>query len=236
MSIIAQVESSGTARGGGSGGSIGGGSRITGSERVARNDADRAEENSGQTTKNHFTTINAALVEASQRRRLSVTNAKVSVSPMLLDASITAKFDVANASCGAGLSLKTGAPIDSDAYGLHRFRGEVVAEIHIDRPRERDRSGKWEAVEIAGQIEGLDHVRFSGRGRDQGERRQDGRRRKSACPQREQRLPTSQGIRRLHRSPGLSPLRGPLDGLFPPTPLTTRRLQLNITRRTYFVI
>src|ERR1700722_8497336 len=29
---------------------------------------------------------------------------------MLLDASITARFDVANASCGAGLSLKTGRP------------------------------------------------------------------------------------------------------------------------------
>ena len=85
MSIIAQVESSGTARGGGSGGSIGGGVENNGVGTVARNPPLGAKEKSGHTAKNHFTASNGFLVEASPRRPGSaVTNVKESTSPLLL--------------------------------------------------------------------------------------------------------------------------------------------------------
>ena len=61
------------------------------------------------------------------------------------------------------------------------FLGEVVAEVQIDRPGERDQ-GARDVAETAGQMECLDDVGFRARGREQGQRRNGACGRESGWP------------------------------------------------------
>jgi hypothetical protein len=133
-----------------------GGASIAGSAEVARNVAGSAEEKSGQTTKNHITKRNFACVEASPRARLG----RCKPQRERIASAVGRADNPDRWAHGQGYALvENGAPLNTDRDGLQRFHGEVVAEIQIDRPGERDQRAQ-EAVETAGQIERLDDVRF----------------------------------------------------------------------------
>ena len=240
-SIIAQVESSGTARVGGSGGSIiGGGGSIIGGGRgeyrgvgeVARNLAGSAEKNSGHITKNHLTKGNVACVEASPRARLGRRKPQRE-----RIASAVGRADNPDRwADGQGYALvEDGAPLDTDLDGLQRFLGEVVAEVQIDRPGERDQRARRSCRNC--RTDGTSRRRpLSRPGPRSGPAPQPrlwtrvGSPMKGATFVHQPLRPTASSV------PRPSPSRGPPYGLFAPTPLTTRRLQLNITRRNFFVI
>ena len=158
-------------------------------------------------------------------------NHNASVSPALLDAPIIPTDGLTDRDT---LWLKTVAPLDTDRDGLRRFLGEVVAEVQIDRPGERDQGpemlpklpDRWNvsttsafapgaAIRASAATAVVDASRLAHEGSD-------------LCP------PAS--APNCFISAPTQPLRGPPYGLFAPTPLTTRRLQLNITRRNFFVI
>ncbi len=123
-----------------------------GAGRVARNVADRVQENSGQTTKNHLTASNPALVEASPRRRLELWRTSKSAYRQTAVGRVDHRLAGRIAKLKDWALVEDGAPMDSDAYGLHRFLGEVVAEVHIDRSGERDRSGQRKLLKLPDRL------------------------------------------------------------------------------------
>ncbi len=148
--------------------------RLSGGRKVARNHAVGAEKNF-RAAKNHLTP-ESRLVEADPRARLGRCERQRERVMALLDAP---RIRPMRGRTVIRL-VKTDRPctVISKDYGVSC---EVVAEVQLNRPGERDRRAK-DAAEIAGQVERLDDVRFRARGRDQGERRNRARRREVCSP------------------------------------------------------